>query len=47
MKYCINYSNKSHIIDEVDEILIKYDKNKILELFTQFIPQHQTQRVCL
>ena len=45
MKYCISYSNKSHIIDEVDEILIKYDKNKILELFTQFIPQHQTQRV--
>ena len=45
MKYCISYSNKSHIIDEVDEILIKYDKNKILELFTQLIPQHQTQRV--
>ena len=45
MKYCINYSNKSHIIDKVDEILIKYDKNKILELFTQFIPAHLNQRV--
>lgn len=45
MKYCINYSNKSHIIDKVDEILIRYDKNKILELFTQFIPAHLNQRV--
>lgn len=45
MKYCINYSNKSHIIDKVDEILIRYDKNKILELFTQFIPAHSNQRV--
>ena len=45
MKYCINYSNKSHIINKVDEILIRYDKNKILELFTQFIPAHLNQRV--
>ncbi len=45
MKYCINYSNKSHIIDKVDEILIRYDKNKILELFTQFIPAHLNQRI--
>lgn len=45
MKYCINYSNKSHIIDKVDEVLIRYDKNKILELFTQFIPAHLNQRV--
>lgn len=47
MKYCINYSNKSHIIDKVDEILIRYDKNKILELFTQFIPAHLNQRVII
>ena len=45
MKYCINYSNKSHIINKVDEILIRYDKNKILELFTQFIPAHLNQRI--
>lgn len=47
MKYCINYSNKSHIINKVDEILIRYDKNKILELFTQFIPAHLNQRVII
>lgn len=47
MKYCINYSNKSHIIDKVDEILIRFDKNKILELFTQFIPVHLNQRVII
>lgn len=47
MKYCVSYSNKSHILDKVDEILIRYDKNKILELFTQFIPEHQNQRVII
>lgn len=45
MKYCVLYSNTSHIIDEVDEIIIPYDKNKILTLFTDFIPNHQEQRV--
>jgi len=45
MKYCINYSNKSHILDKVDEIIIRYDEKKLLELFTQFIPAHQEQRI--
>ena len=45
MKYCISYSNKSHIIDKVDEIIIRYDKNKILNLFADFIPNHKEQRI--
>lgn len=45
MRYCILYNNKSNIINEIDEIIIRYDKNKILTLFTDFIPKHQEQRI--
>ena len=47
MKYCTVYSNTSHIIDKVDEIIIYFDKNKILNLFTDFIPKHQNQRIII
>ena len=47
MKYCTLYNNTSHIIDEIDEIIIYFDKNKILNLFTDFIPKHQNQRVII
>ena len=47
MKYCTLYNNTSHIIDEIDEIIIYFDKNKILNLFTDFIPKHQSQRVII
>lgn len=44
MKYCVQYSNKSYITEKVDEIIIKYDKNKILDLFDRYIPEHQDKQ---
>ena len=47
MKYAIQYNNTSHILDKIDEIIVIFDKNKILNLFTEFIPSHQDQRVII
>lgn len=44
MKYCVQYSNKSYITEKVDEIIIRYDKNKILNLFDDYIPSHQDKQ---
>ena len=41
MKYCMSYMNTSKYMDEVDEIIVLFDRKRIERLFSSFIPEHQ------
>lgn len=45
MKYCIDFNNHSKYLDDVDEIRLKYDKQKIEAI--QYIKEHSHQTIIL
>lgn len=45
MKYCIDFSKDTHILDKVDEINVFYDRIQDLEALDQFCQEHIKQRI--
>lgn len=45
MKYCIDYSKDTQILDKVDEINVFRDKIQDLEALEQFCEKHKEQRI--
>lgn len=43
MKYCVDFSQKSAVLDKVDEINLRYDRREIT--FVDFLQEHKNQRI--
>lgn len=47
MKFCVNFSKESKILDKVDEINIQYNRIESSEALSQFCEEHKNQRINL
>ena len=47
MKFCVNFSKESKILDKVDEINIQYNRIESAEALSQFCEEHKNQRINL
>lgn len=46
MKYCLNYTRNSHMVDAADEVIVRMEKNNITNVI-DYIRDHEGQRVIL